>query len=181
MGPAATLQRRTAAKDEPPVPCRGGTGCEHAPPAGWRRPRSRRLIETPARVAPAYEQWFSGGGNFQIGSPHQGLRKTASKTSASRRPAEHVTERVLAARSGRPFVLPHKRSKTGKIVHARTGTWRIRRHGQICGGSAFQAAGVGRGGKRIFAEGLDYEFRETMDSRDARSHHVGNKTAPISR
>ena len=25
------------------------------------------------------------------------------------------------------------------------------------------------------AEGLDYEFRETMDSRDARSHHVGNK------
>jgi len=25
------------------------------------------------------------------------------------------------------------------------------------------------------AEGLEYEFRETMDSRDARSHHIGNK------
>src|SRR5262252_4422337 len=25
------------------------------------------------------------------------------------------------------------------------------------------------------AEGLDYEFRETMDSRDARGHHIGNK------
>jgi ABC-type nitrate/sulfonate/bicarbonate transport system substrate-binding protein len=26
------------------------------------------------------------------------------------------------------------------------------------------------------AEGLDYEFRETMDSRDARNHHIGNRT-----
>src|SRR5262252_4048057 len=25
------------------------------------------------------------------------------------------------------------------------------------------------------AEGLEYEFRETMDSRDARNHHIGNK------
>src|SRR5215467_9240779 len=25
------------------------------------------------------------------------------------------------------------------------------------------------------AEGLEYEFRETMDSRDARSHHIGDK------
>jgi hypothetical protein len=25
------------------------------------------------------------------------------------------------------------------------------------------------------AEGLEYEFRETMDSRNARSHHIGNK------